>query len=69
MLVEVFKPAYSMSIVVRGALIVFEGLDRAGKTTQCGNLVEHLKQNGGSVHHLRFPGQRVHVACNKICDH
>ncbi len=33
----------------RGALIVFEGGDRCGKTTQCSKLVEHLNSNGVSA--------------------
>ncbi|KAI9721657.1 MAG: Thymidylate kinase [Chrysothrix sp. TS-e1954] len=40
---------------MRGTLIVFEGLDRAGKSTQCNQLVEHLKGCGHSVRKLRFP--------------
>lgn len=30
----------------RGALVVFEGIDRCGKTTQCAKLVEHLQAAG-----------------------
>lgn len=30
----------------RGAFIVFEGADRAGKSTQCEMLVENLKNQG-----------------------
>ena len=44
-------------MVARGALIVFEGLDRAGKSTQCDNVVEYLNQNGRRTRKLRFPGQ------------
>ena len=40
----------------RGKLIVFEGLDRAGKSTQCEDLVERLKSEGHAVKHMRFPG-------------
>ncbi|KAI9763944.1 MAG: Thymidylate kinase [Geoglossum simile] len=39
----------------RGALIVVEGLDKAGKSTQCARLVENLKIQGREVLHLRFP--------------
>ena len=42
--------------MTRGKLIVFEGLDRAGKTTQCRKLVEALEQDGQSVKFMRFPG-------------
>lgn len=39
----------------RGKLIVFEGLDRSGKSTQCALLVERLREKGERVEHLRFP--------------
>jgi len=40
----------------RGALIVFEGIDRSGKTTQSLKLVEGLKALGVPTKHIRFPG-------------
>lgn len=40
----------------RGALILIEGLDRAGKTTQTGKLVDKLKSNGRDVELIKFPG-------------
>ncbi|CAL8310025.1 unnamed protein product [Lota lota] len=39
----------------RGALIVLEGVDRAGKTTQCTKLVEALQDGGRAAHMMRFP--------------
>lgn len=39
----------------RGALIVLEGIDRAGKTTQCKLLVEALQTVGVPVKTFRFP--------------
>ena len=42
--------------MARGKLVVFEGLDRAGKSTQCEKLVAALRQDGGKVTHMRFPG-------------
>ena len=42
----------------RGAFLVFEGVDRCGKTTQTKLLVEKLKQNGKKVELMRFPGKR-----------
>lgn len=40
----------------RGALIAFEGLDRAGKSSQCAALAERLRAQGRRVRVLRFPG-------------
>lgn len=40
----------------RGALIVVEGLDRAGKTSQCQLLLEALRQRGHQVKYIKFPG-------------
>ena len=39
----------------RGLLIVFEGLDGAGKTTQLGLLYDHLLEQGQDVVRLREP--------------
>lgn len=44
----------------RGSLIVFEGLDRSGKSTQCQLLQEHLEQQGEKVRYVKFPGERLH---------
>jgi len=41
----------------RGALIVLEGVDRAGKTTQCQTLVQALQQSGRAAEIMRFPGE------------
>ena len=40
----------------RGALIVIEGLDRAGKSTQCERLASKLEGQGRRVKRMRFPG-------------
>lgn len=40
----------------RGALIVVEGLDRAGKSSQCEALREFLQESGQPVKYVRFPG-------------
>ena len=40
----------------RGALIVLEGCDRTGKSTQCRKLVERLISNGISAKEMHFPG-------------
>lgn len=42
----------------RGALIVLEGVDRAGKTTQCKKLIQALQQSGHPAEMMRFPGQK-----------
>lgn len=43
----------------RGALIVLEGCDRTGKTTQAEMLVESLKKDGKPAIFMRFPGKDV----------
>ena len=40
----------------RGAFVAVEGLDKAGKSTQCAFLVERIKKLGKDVIHMRFPG-------------
>lgn len=44
-----------MSSTNRGALIVLEGCDRAGKTTQCKRIVETLSNSGQKVKFMNFP--------------
>ena len=46
----------------RGALIIIEGLDRAGKTTQCATLLQALKDRGHKVKFIRFPGMLGDIA-------
>lgn len=43
-------------MVRRGALIVFEGLDRSGKSTQAKRLMDKINTSGGSAIILPFPG-------------
>ena len=45
----------------RGAFIVFEGIDRCGKTTQSETLVEKLRSEGVEVCHMRFPDRTTQV--------
>lgn len=45
----------------RGKLIVFEGLDRAGKSTQCALLSAYLRQQGHAVLDLRFPDRTTPI--------
>ena len=45
----------------RGAFILFEGVDRSGKTTQCKRLVEHLKSQDTPVEFMRFPDRTTAI--------
>jgi len=45
----------------RGALIVFEGCDRSGKTTQVKRLVETLNKRGCSTEMMRFPDRTTGI--------
>ncbi|KAI9885560.1 MAG: Slx4p interacting protein [Watsoniomyces obsoletus] len=47
------------SNIPRGLFIVVEGLDKAGKSTQCERLVTSLKQHDIPVQSRRFPGQVI----------
>ncbi|CAG8125437.1 unnamed protein product [Penicillium salamii] len=45
----------------RGALIVVEGLDRAGKSSQCEMLRDSLWQKGSPVKYIRFPDRTTPI--------
>ncbi|ODM20884.1 Thymidylate kinase [Aspergillus cristatus] len=45
----------------RGALIVVEGLDRAGKSSQCECLRDALQKQGHSVKYIRFPDRTTSI--------
>lgn len=45
----------------RGALIVLEGVDKAGKTTQCKRLVQALQQSGRPAEMMRFPDRSTTI--------
>uniref|UniRef100_UPI00398E907D thymidylate kinase-like n=1 Tax=Pristiophorus japonicus TaxID=55135 RepID=UPI00398E907D len=45
----------------RGALIVLEGVDRAGKRTQCRWLKEALTKQGRAAEVLRFPDRVTEI--------
>ncbi|EPS62817.1 thymidylate kinase-like protein, partial [Genlisea aurea] len=45
----------------RGALIVLEGLDRCGKTSQCSRLLSYLTNAGHPVESWRFPDRTTGV--------
>ncbi|KEF54804.1 thymidylate kinase [Exophiala aquamarina CBS 119918] len=40
---------------LRGKLIVIEGLDRSGKTSQCQRLHDHLVRQKGQARYVKFP--------------
>lgn len=44
-------------MVKRGTFIVFEGLDRCGKTTQVARLEASLRDKGHPVRTQKFPGK------------
>ncbi|KAM3069059.1 Thymidylate kinase [Clarireedia jacksonii] len=52
----------------RGAFIVIEGLDRAGKTTQVARLCDALYASGRNVKRLRFPGMLLWEKAEDIRD-
>ncbi|KAJ5689301.1 hypothetical protein N7462_003693 [Penicillium macrosclerotiorum] len=45
----------------RGALIVVEGLDRAGKSSQCEMLQNYLAEQGHTVKYIRFPDRTTPI--------
>ncbi|KAJ5381470.1 Thymidylate kinase [Penicillium cataractarum] len=45
----------------RGALIVVEGLDRAGKSSQCEMLQNYLSEQGHNVKYIRFPDRTTPI--------
>jgi len=50
-----------MNGMKRGALIVFEGCDRSGKTTQCLKTCQKLSEEGGKVELLKFPNRTTTI--------
>jgi dTMP kinase len=48
--------AHGEPAVARGALVVLEGLDRSGKTTQVKLLEQRFVELGRKVKVMRFPG-------------
>lgn len=53
--------------VERGAFILFEGVDRCGKTTQANLLVESLKDAGHDACFMRFPGGPFSLPVKAFC--
>jgi len=50
-----------MGAVKRGSLIVFEGCDRSGKTTQVKRLVDTLNKTGCTTEMMRFPDRNTGI--------
>ncbi|KAK3589944.1 hypothetical protein CHS0354_034966 [Potamilus streckersoni] len=50
-----------MGSITRGALIVFEGGDRCGKTTQCGLLLKALVEEGIKAQLMKFPDRTTKI--------
>ncbi|KAK6194530.1 hypothetical protein SNE40_000150 [Patella caerulea] len=61
-------------MIDRGSLIVFEGCDRSGKTTQCNKLITQLEADGHKAKYLKFPdrttkiGQLINSYLGQSCD-
>lgn len=55
------QPSTNASAVKRGAFIVMEGVDRCGKTTQCGLLLKNLLSLGVAAAAMRFPDRTTAV--------
>ena len=54
-------PGTPASAASRGAFILLEGVDRCGKTTQCGLLLKHLLSLSMAAVALRFPDRTTQV--------
>jgi dTMP kinase len=51
-----------MAAPKRGIFVVVEGLDKAGKSSQCEKLAQNAESLGFKVLALRFPGKRKSAA-------
>lgn len=58
---NVAAAATAATATARGAFIVVEGVDRCGKTTQCGLLLKHLLSIGVAAAAMRFPDRTTSV--------
>lgn len=56
----------SLNMSNRGLFIVFEGVDRCGKTTQTNLLTNYLNENGQSAELIRYPDRTTTIG--GICD-
>lgn len=55
------KTAMSAGKVARGALVVFEGCDKSGKSTQCSLLVDKLNKAGMKAQLIKFPDRTTAI--------
>ncbi|XP_021771199.1 thymidylate kinase-like [Chenopodium quinoa] len=53
--------ALNPNLQSRGALVVLEGLDRSGKSSQCIQLLSHLQSIGCSAELWRFPDRNTAI--------
>jgi dTMP kinase len=51
-------PGMSVEVLKRGALIVLEGCDKAGKSTHSKLLIDALSRDGKVAHLINFPGKK-----------
>ncbi|CAM9923214.1 unnamed protein product [Discosporangium mesarthrocarpum] len=58
---DVIEPVPTLATPGRGAFILFEGVDRCGKTTQANLLVEGLKSSGHETCFMRFPDRTTSI--------
>lgn len=49
---------------LRGALVVVEGCDRSGKTTQCKKIVSTLQSENVQAEYMNFPGNPIAFICS-----
>lgn len=49
---------------LRGALVVVEGCDRSGKTTQCKKIVSTLQNENVQAEYMNFPGKPIAFICS-----
>lgn len=49
---------------LRGALVVVEGCDRSGKTTQCKKIVSTLQSENVQAEYMNFPGKPIAFICS-----
>ena len=45
----------------RGCFIVFEGLDRVGKSTQCQKLFDYIIEKGQQAYLMKFPDRSTQI--------